>query len=67
MDKPSACCAQDVMSYALKTEVVHHFYPRKPISEVILNGDAIEPSPVARDLGVNLDQHPKMSMRVNKM
>ena len=53
---------------ASKTEVVHfssRFLPREPISEVILNGDPIEPSPAARDLGVNLDQHLKMSIRVN--
>ena len=78
MDKLSYC-AQDVMSWmvnnklvcnASKTEVVHfssRFLLRNPISEITLNGDVIESSPAARDLGVSLDHYLKMSTRVNDL
>ena len=78
MDKLSYC-AQDVMSWmvnnklvcnASKTEVVHfssRFLLRDPISEITLNGDVIESSPAARDLGISLDHYLKMSTRVKDL
>jgi len=55
---------------ASKTEVVHFsslFLLRDPISEITLNGDVIESSPAARDLGISLDHYLKMSTRVKDL
>jgi hypothetical protein len=73
------CCSKDVMLWmvknklicnASKTECVHfcsRFVSTELISEVVLNDDLVEPSPTARDLGVILDQHLKMSPHVNSL
>ena len=44
---------------------LHFFLLRDPIPEITLNGDVIESSPAARDLGVSLDHYVKLSTCVN--
>ena len=64
------CTANKLACNPSKTEIVHlssRFTQCDPLPDISVNGVAITPAPVARDLGIALDSHLKFNSHINNI